>query len=192
MDWQKIKTEYITTDTSYRKLAQKYGIRVATIGQRARDEKWVAERERYRNETVSKTIAIISEQQAEKMARIEGITDKLLTKLEQAVEELDLEIIKRKTKLEDEGLEVTTETMETKEGGIVDRAGLRQLTAALKDLKEIQMIKSELDRREQEARIANLQKQAQKGEVKDEGQYGVVLLPVVAELPEPPEDSDDG
>ncbi|MBQ3215364.1 MAG: hypothetical protein IJB11_04510 [Oscillospiraceae bacterium] len=167
MDWQKIKTEYITTDTSYRKLAHKYGIRVATIGQRARDEKWVAERERYRNETVSKTIAIISDQQAEKMARIEGITDKLLTKLEQAVEELDLEIIKRKTKLEEEGLEVTTETMEAKEGGIIDRAGLRQLTAALKDLKEIQMIKSELDRREQEARIANLQRQAEKDEKKD-------------------------
>jgi hypothetical protein len=26
IDWASIKTEYITTDTSYRKLAQKYGV----------------------------------------------------------------------------------------------------------------------------------------------------------------------
>ena len=31
-DWQAIKTEYITTDTSYRKLAQKYGISHVQIG----------------------------------------------------------------------------------------------------------------------------------------------------------------
>ena len=94
------------------------------------------------------------------MARIEGITDKLLNKLEKAVDELDLEIIKRKTKVEDGLTETTTETMEAVEGGIVDRAGLRQLTAALKDLKEIQMLRSELDRQEQEARIAKMQREA--------------------------------
>ena len=46
--------------------------------------------------------------------------------------------------------------------GIVDKAGLRQITAALKDIKEIKMLRSELDRREQEARISNLERQASK------------------------------
>ena len=159
-DWQAIKTEYITTDTSYRKLAQKYGVRYATLQARAKEEKWTELRDRHRTSTVSKSLTKISNKQAAKLARIEGITDKLLNKLEKAVDELDLEIIKRKTKVEDGLTETTTETMEAVEGGIVDRAGLRHLTAALKDLKEIQMLKSELDRQEQEARIAKLQREA--------------------------------
>jgi hypothetical protein len=178
-DWQKIKTEYITTDISLRKLSEKYGIRYATVQDRSKKEGWITLRDQHRTSTVSKTMKKISDRQSDKLARIDGITDKLLMKLEQAVGELDLEIIKRKTKLEDDGLEVTTETMEAREGGIVDRAGLRHLTAALKDLKEIQMIKSELDRREQEARIAKLQKEA----ASDEDQNDAPKL-VVEGLPE--------
>lgn len=166
-DWNRIKTEYITTDISLRKLAQKHGIRYATVQDRSKKEGWITLRDQHRTSTVSKSISKISDRQADKLARIEGITDQLLTKLEQAVSELDMEIIKKKVKVDnDAGLEVTTETMEAREGGIVDRAGLRHLTAALKDLKEIQMIKSELDRREQEARIAKLQKEAE-GEDED-------------------------
>lgn len=37
-DWSKIKTEYITTDTSYRKLAEKYGINKDTIYAKAKKE----------------------------------------------------------------------------------------------------------------------------------------------------------
>ena len=47
---------------------------------------------------------------------------------------------------------------------LVDRPGMvpkdvRSLVAAVKDLKEIQSIKSDLDEQEQRARIANLRKQ---------------------------------
>lgn len=191
-DWNQIKTEYITTDISLRKLAQKHGIRYATVQDRSKKEAWITLRDRHRTSTVSKSVEKISNRQADKLARIEGITDKLLVKLEQAVDELDLEIIKKKTKVDDGLTEVTTERMEAIEGGVVDRAGLRHLTAALKDLKEIQMIKSELDRREQEARIANLRKQAEKDERKDAGNFGVVLLPAVAPMPAPPEEDCDG
>jgi hypothetical protein len=38
----------------------------------------------------------------------------------------------------------------------------RHLSATIKDLKEIQMIRSDADMAEQEARIRNLQKQAEK------------------------------
>ena len=49
---------------------------------------------------------------------------------------------------------------------IVDRKGLKDIASALRDIKEIQMLKTELDKREQEARIAKLQKEA---ESDDEG-----------------------
>ena len=39
---------------------------------------------------------------------------------------------------------------------------IRALTAAIRDLKEIQNVRNELDRKEQEARIANLRRQADK------------------------------
>lgn len=167
MDWQQIKTEYITTDTSYRKLAQKYGIHYKVISERGKDEGWVALRSQHRDKTLTKTLGKISNKQADKMARIDDLADQLLVKLEQAITELDRHIIVHKNKVETADGEETTEYREAVEGGVVDRQGLKQIASALKDIKEVKMLRSELDRQEQEARIANLQKQAQKEEGND-------------------------
>ena len=51
-----------------------------------------------------------------------------------------------------------------------------QLTAALKDLKEVKDIVSELDKKEQEARIAALQSRSVTVD-DDEDETGVILLP---------------
>ena len=137
-DWKKIKTEYITTDTSYRKLAQKYGMSVTQICNVGRDEKWVELREQYLNNTFAKTLEEISQQEVDRAARIHNVADKLLNKIEAMVDAMAPEDIPAKS--------------------------IRALTAAVKDLKEIQSIKSELDKQEQEARIANLRKQAKDDE----------------------------
>lgn len=159
-DWKKIKTEYITTETSYRKLAKKYGVGYQAICHRSQAEGWIAMREQHRNKTISKTIDRISEKQADKMSRIDDLADQLLEKLEQAITELDMAIVTRKEKVVTANVETTTEWKEASEVGTVSRTGLRQLTAALKDIKEVKMLRTELDRQEQEARIANLRKQA--------------------------------
>ena len=135
-DWQAIKTEYITTDTSYRKLAQKYGVSTTQICNVGRDEKWVEQREQYLNKTTAKTLEIISEQEANRAAKIHSVADKLLLKIEAMVDAAEPEDMPAKA--------------------------IRALTAAVKDLKEIQSVKSALDEQEQRARIANLQKQADK------------------------------
>ena len=139
-DWQAIKTEYITTDTSYRKLAQKYGVNYQAICHRSKDEGWIEQREQYRNSTITKTLEKISQQEANRAARIHSVADKLLNKIEAMVD--------------------AEEPLDTK--------GIRALTAAVKDLKEIQAVKSDLDKQEQEARIANLRKQADKDKDKAE------------------------
>ena len=133
-DWQAIKTEYITTETSYRKLAQKYGIHYKVISERGKDEKWVELRSQHRDKTLTKTLDKISQQEANRAAKIHSVADKLLMKIEAMVE--------------------SEEPLDTK--------GIRALTAAVKDLKEIQSVRTDLDRQEQEARIANLRKQADK------------------------------
>lgn len=49
-NWDKIKTEYVTTSTSYRKLANKYNINVRRIQEKGKAEGWVALREAFRAE----------------------------------------------------------------------------------------------------------------------------------------------
>ncbi len=137
-DWSKIKTEYITDESaSYRKLAQKYGVSYTSIGDRARKEGWAEQREQYLNKTLSKTLSAMSGAQAKRAKRIQTVADKLLAKIEDAVDSLDMAEL------------------------LVNKQALKQITGALRDIKDIQMIKSDADLREQEARIANLRRQSE-------------------------------
>lgn len=174
VDWLAIKTEYITTETSYRKLAAKYGVHYKVISERGKDENWVDLRSQHRDNTLTKTLDKISRNQSDKMARIDAVTDRLLDKLEKAVDELEIHLVTntRKEKIIEYNNDrrpdkPTREVIQENEEicqvvGIVDKAGLRQIAAALKDLKEIKMIRSQLDEQEQRARIANLERQAAK------------------------------
>lgn len=134
-DWQAIKTEYITTDTSYRKLAQKYGVNHAVIGQRAKAEKWVELRRQHLDKTQTKTLNAISTKQADRAAKLIGVSDLLLDKVKSLLED-------------DEEL-------------LVDTSIMKDVSIILKNLKEIQMIRSEADLREQEARIEKLRREAE-------------------------------
>ena len=137
-DWQAIKTEYLTTDTSYRKLAQKYGVGYSVIGEKARLEGWVEQREQYRNKTLTKTVNAISNQQVDRAANLISVADLLLAKVKSLVE-MDAEVLS-------------------------DTQSLKHISGVLKDIKEIQMIRSDADMREQDARIAKLRKEAEKEE----------------------------
>ena len=187
-DWQAIKTEYITTQTSYRKLAQKHGVSYQAICHRSQEEGWIAAREQHTNKTITKAIDKISSKKADKMARIDDLADKLLEKLEQAITELDLQLYKHtdKTKVIEYNNDLrpdkpTKETIHEEEKlleakSIVDRQGLKQIASALKDIKEVKMLRSELDRQEQEARIAALRQKSMTGDG-DDDDTGVILLP---------------
>lgn len=133
-DWQAIKTEYITTDTSYRKLAQKYGVSYNAIGNRSRQEKWQDLRDQHLSKTMTKTVNAIANKQAERTAKLIGVSDLLLDKVKSLLEA-------------DEEL-------------LVDTSIMKDVSVILKNLKDIQMIRSEADLREQEARIEKLRKEA--------------------------------
>ena len=134
VDWQAIKTEYITTNTSYRKLAEKYGVSRGQLSEVGGREKWVELRDQHRVNIVSKTVAAVEGDKARRAKKIHNVADKLLSRIEAMVDD--------------------ERPLDTK--------AIRALTAAVKDLKEIQSIKSEMDEREQKARIANLEKLADK------------------------------
>lgn len=131
-DWKKIKAEYISGGTSYRKLCEKYGVSRTTLQRKAKDEKWLELRSQTEAKTESKIVEAVSDIEAEKAIDIIDVADKLLDKIYEVID-----------------------------ASLKNPQGIKNLTSALKDLKEIKGYKSEADRREQEARIAKLRKEAE-------------------------------
>ena len=174
--WQQVRTEYITTDTTYRALSEKYGLPIQRIANRGSKEGWVRLREKHMENALNRALAQDAEEKAQRLTRMFTVSDQLLEKIQQAVTELDKTLARSVTKTTtteygggDKGDLPTVETIEQKENvtpvvGIIDRAGLKQITTALKDLKEVQMLRSELDRQEQALRMAILQRQLENPE----------------------------
>lgn len=174
VDWKKVKAEYITSDkSSYRKLAEKYDISLGTLYKRAKREDWVMLKQQSGDRTVAKTVSAIEQKKVDRMKRIQDITDRILDKVERAIEELDIQLYKdvRKEKVieynnVDRPDKPTKEIIHEEEKvievrTIIDRKGVQELASAIKSLKEVQMLKTELDEEEQKARIDKLRKDAE-------------------------------
>jgi uncharacterized protein YjcR len=131
VDWKKIKAEYIAGGTSYRKLAEKYGVSPTTLTKVAGREGWVEARHQADIKKTLKIVDSVSTKEANKAVDIVCVADKLLAKITDVLD------------------------------GVTSTQDIRQLTSALKDLRDIKGVKSEADTREQEARIAKLQKEVQ-------------------------------
>ena len=133
MDWNKIKAEYIAGGTSYRKLCTKYGVSRTTLQRKAKDENWLG----LRSQAEAKTATLIVNDVSKKSAKIDDkyfrLVDMLFDKAEEVI--------------------VNTPVWSAN--------ALKEMSTAMKNLKECKGVKSEADMREQEARIAKLQKEAQ-------------------------------
>lgn len=133
MDWKAIKTEYIAGGTSYRKLCEKYGVPKTTLERKAKDEKWTELRRQAEGKTEAKIVDAISKHNAKIDDKYFRLIDKLFDKAEEVIENMS------------EWQPYT----------------LKEMATAMKYLKECKGVKSEADLREQEARIAKLQKDAE-------------------------------
>jgi transposase len=137
-DWTKIKTEYITdSKSSYRKIAEKYEVSFNTLQCRAKKEGWADLKRQAQDKITKKTIDKDIEKKVDRATRLMDVTDKLLNKVEEAIEELSTA------------------------GIVLNAQALKQISGTLKDIKEVHGVKSDRDIREQEARIRNLEKQAE-------------------------------
>lgn len=133
-DWRAIKKEYITDPTtSYRSLAKKYNISREALSVRGRLEGWVAERRRFLDKTTSDLIRIEGNKTIDRAEKLRTAADILLDKVMQRAQD------------------VTPE----------EAGEIKTITAILKDIRDIQMLRSEGDLREQEARIAKLRKETE-------------------------------
>jgi transposase-like protein len=144
VDWKKLRAEYIAGGTSYRKLAEKHNVSFHTLRKQAAKENWKALRDEATSKTVTKIIEIESDKQAERMKRLLTVSDKLLLAVEDAVNKFQAEEL------------------------LLDRTALKSLSGTIKDIKDIQSLKTSLDIEEQKARIAILKKQAEADTVDQE------------------------
>lgn len=134
IDWEKIRTEYVTTATSYRKLGEKYGVNFSLIGEKAREEKWPEQRTQHRNITYTKTLDKISSKQASRASALHDAVDKLLDRIAVGINKAEM----------------------------ISPSAAKYYSEALRNIKDILMIRSELDIEEQQIRIAKLRKDAER------------------------------
>lgn len=151
-DWNSIKAEYLSTDISYRKLAEKHKVSPTTLYRRLKNERWTELRKQTKAKVDAKISNDVAKRQAKQVSNIESIADLLLKKIQEGVESGTL---------------------------IVDSQSIRQITASIKDLKDIKGLKSDADAREQEARIKKLIKDAE--EEKQEDKTVKVIIEADAE-----------
>ena len=177
-DWEAVRREY-GQGASIGALSRRWSIPESTLRGRARREDW-KKGPGEAGETPKSGVEK-AEQREEQLRRVDALADAMLTCLERSVEELDTvtRSVKEKVKRED-GADVTLDYAQILEGekGIIDRGGLRQLTGFLKDLKDGLMHRSDADSREQEMRIAKLQRDLDQAEKQEYIQ--VTLEEVVA------------
>ena len=138
--WTQLRLEYISTDTSMRKLEKKYGVPLSQIRTRLQNENWQELRQSVTDKTTHKSIDLISDMNAEKCTRAFRVADTVMDKLEQVVENIDPD--------DPEALRM-----------------LKEASYTLKHVKEIGYFRSGLDQAEQEARIKKLQKDAEEEEM---------------------------
>lgn len=193
IDWEKIKLEFITGDLTQKALAAKHKVTRSSLAMRVKRESWKEEREIYRQalrekeepDEVAYEAVLRARSHREKQERMDRVVCQLLEKIGQAIEELDVQVLHQVRKEKEmfydhpqRADKATRETLTERETPEivkcpVDRNGIKLLAAALKDLKEVQMIRDPMEVREQEAKIAKLMKEVGESEGRDKG--GIVI-----------------
>jgi cytidylate kinase len=132
VDWKAIKAEYIAGGIGYRKLSEKHGVSFSTLSQIANREKWTDLKRKANDKADTVLAETIGKRNAKKSAKIDMIVDMLLDRICERMDDL-----------------------------LIEGKDAKSLASALKDLRDLKGIKDKLDVKEQKARIAKLEREAQ-------------------------------
>lgn len=78
IDRMKAEHEYITTNTSYRKLAEKYEVSENAMGEMARRHHWTQKRKEYRDNLGKKLAEKTAKREVDKLANLRTATDSVI------------------------------------------------------------------------------------------------------------------
>jgi len=85
-DWNRIKTEYISSNIGLRSLADKYSVSFSTLSKRSTKEKWVDERKRFGNKIVTDAANKIASDKSEQLAEEYNIACKFIKIIEESLD----------------------------------------------------------------------------------------------------------
>lgn len=191
--WEDIKTEYITTSISYRKLAEKWGVLFRTLADRGKREAWPTERKIYCDSVVTKTVQKVAinnaDANANKLIQLQTAADNLVSVINVIFE--DAEQFKRhlvKTHINNcngESWDVEQRLFEK-----VDTKAIKDIASALKDLtcviRSVYDIPTIQEKSAMDIASRRMLLNERKIEVYNdkEIQTGVVILPSLIKIPQ--------
>lgn len=150
-DWDALKMEYVTTKTTYVKLAEKYGISISQIKIVAARDGWTNERKKFAARVQQKAYRKACNHEADRLARLITATTGAIDVAMRAIgddEQFNRYLVERREKYvtpvlacekdggEDADVQLVTERQWTEECTYqkVDTKALKDLTGVLKDL----------------------------------------------------------
>lgn len=129
-DWVKIEVEYISTDISLKKLAEKHSIPIGTIQDKSKKNKWSEKRDEFRCKTIEKALQKVEKSTVERISTIMRASDKLADQIEDALQDPDS--LKRILTVDKK-----TGKISTKKTKIVNGKLAKEMSEAIKNLKEV-------------------------------------------------------
>lgn len=187
IDWISVRSQYVNGHVSLRELAKQTGVSYSQIAKVAAKEKWADMRGEQRIKVESTANQIIADSMAQDIAQaavdraktLLDLGDQLAAQIQRAITELDRKMVKSKTKVkkvtyDPHSFKPAVERVEEHEDigvaeGIIDRQGLQQLTAALKNLRDVMMPLTENGQGEDESGVVIL------APVKEDEESGVMM-----------------
>ena len=135
-DWDKLRTEYITSDLSLKDISEKYGVSQRLVNTKSAEQGWVDQRKKYNAKVVEKAVNKVAAKRANQLAKELAIADNISNVLKKALddaEQFNRYIIDTTTRVD--GTEIRTSEEKTFEK--VDMRALKDAAAALRLVEEM-------------------------------------------------------
>lgn len=149
VNWEQIKTEYVTGDISQRKLAAKHGVPYSTLKYRADRGEWFAARKKHKSKVIAKSMQKAEAKQVRVACKELTLLDKIERHLDRAISDVDQ--FNRYVVQEQIG-HGQTETTEQ----IYGKADMRALKDAMQVLSMVEKMKQERIDRANNAALDNM------------------------------------
>ena len=189
-DWNAIKHEYVTDPkSSLRKIAKDHGINYATVAKKSKADDWFATRKKHQSNVISKAISKTEEKQANELARELNFLNTMKDRMEDMLKDADQ--FKRHIVQEDLSVkEIVAKKYDTRamRDSFQMLEMMEKLTRSMYEMQKIETIQKhqlDVERLQIERERLALEKERlafRNGNMDDDDNYGVVLLPEI--LPE--------
>lgn len=122
IDWEQLKKEYINDPSeTFQSLADRYGTSKSAVFRASRAGRWIELRNEVKEKSFQKHVESLTRKSVYRFASLQTVSDMIVTMITKAIESIENPVE-------------------------VDPSVWKQYTAALKDIKDIQMIKSVFDK----------------------------------------------